>query len=55
MNVKQLPAWNEFLPPITASSQIKSYDYSAAVIDKMEHLGYRLVKDFRPDFVFVKR
>lgn len=35
--------------------QIESYDYGAAVIDHMGRLGYPLVKDFRPDFVFVKR
>ncbi len=35
--------------------QIESYDHSAAVIETMGRLNYRLVKDFRPDFVFAKR
>ncbi len=35
--------------------QIESYDHSAAVIETMGRLNYRLVKDFAPDFVFVKR
>jgi FkbM family methyltransferase len=35
--------------------QIESYDHSVAVIETMSRLGYRLVKDFRPDFVFAKR
>ncbi len=35
--------------------QIESYDHSAAVIETMGRFDYRLVKDFRPDFVFAKR
>lgn len=35
--------------------QVESYDHSAAVIETMGRLNYRLVKDFAPDFVFVKK
>ena len=34
--------------------QIESYDHAEAVIATMARLQYRLVKDFRPDFVFLK-
>jgi FkbM family methyltransferase len=34
--------------------QVESYDYSSVVFETMDRLNYRLVKDFRPDFVFVK-
>ena len=35
--------------------QIESYDHSAAVFERMNRLNYRLVKDFAPDFVFMKK
>jgi FkbM family methyltransferase len=35
--------------------QIESYDHQAAVVATMTAIGYALVKDFRPDFVFEKR
>jgi FkbM family methyltransferase len=34
--------------------QIESYDHSEEVISTMSRLKYRLIRDFRPDFVFLK-